>query len=1007
MKPLHFQSTKHPDLNADVQEATLVVSQYWPMRSFVHHNPLDHLRTLPFGEAVATSMRFLKTRGYLPSTTYRRYLTSGRITREHLAAAVRPRVRAEHAVLAGRRLTHAEVLEACLTAGLCDPRFEPLAAHLPGGDEDRLDRLASRLAAAGVGQAETFTELAAADRAALGVTGTLSAWCDALLGTRLVGEIDDQLVKWIGMFIDEGQAAYEMPNRGLGFYAAWKELATREWTTAGIIDASHKIAALPDDPGDALLEQLESLGVVQPRRRDYFALQMGPLQGWAAFLKWRSSTPTYAWQRANPVDLVQYLAVRLWYERELVHQACRKKLGITGRIDAADALMRDRPAEYGLRRRCVAGQLPGGFAREVDRLAAGPGDRWRDLATAHEREVLPRERDAARRGSARRLLGLAKAVGFDAGQVAESQPEELARVHAWIGEFPEVEHGPIWLEAFEAGYREPLLASLRTRVGAGVGDEATRQRPDSQSVYCIDVRSEPFRRNLESIGNHETFGFAGFFACFISYRAWDRHYDTEQYPVIVSAKNRVCEVPKSPSDPAVAAHQRGRALLHAGHELLHDLKENIVTPYITVESLGWFYGLPIVGKTLMPLLYSRFRSSLRQWIEPRIDTTVTIEPPSDPAALAVLAHEHAHDTGTIERIGYTLDEQVATVTLALKMMGLTKNFARLVIFCGHGSTTDNNPFSAALDCGACGGNEGRGNARTLAGMGNNPAVRSRLRQTGIDIPDDTWFLAAQMDTTTDQVSIEDVEDVPPSHRDDLVRLRADFERATELNAQERCLTLPDVAELLSAGEIDYRRATTIVRRRSVDWSQVRPEWGLAGNAAFIIGRRALTRGLDLRGRTFLHSYDYREDPENNLLEVLLTAPQAVAQWINMEHYFSAADPLISGAGSKIYHNVVGRIGVMVGPWSDLQAGLPTQTVLSGDMPYHEPVRLLTVIEAPCSRIDALVAKHDILRHFYDNCWVHLVAYDPEDGGWHRYQPGGGWTMLPPGEASFPAPMSGS
>jgi uncharacterized protein YbcC (UPF0753/DUF2309 family) len=991
MKGLHFQSSKHPELNAEVQEATLVVSQYWPMRTFVHHNPLDHLRIRPFGEAVAESMRFLKTRGYLPDRAYRRYLASGRITREHLAAAVRPRVREEHAVLAGRMVTHAEVLEACLAAGLCEPRVEPLDARLPGGDEERIDRLVPRLEEAGVGHAETFAELAAADRAALGRTVTLSGWCDALLGTRIVNETDDQLVKWIATFIDEGQAAYEMPDRGLGFYAAWKALAAREWTTAGIADARHKIAALPDDPGDALLEHLDVLGVSPEGHRDYFALQMGPLQGWAAFLKWRSSTPTYAWQRANPVDLVQYLAVRLWYERELVRAACRRELGIAGRLDAADAFMRDRPNEYGLRRRRMAGRLPAGLAREVDRLTAASGDRWSALAAAHDREVMPRELDASRRGIARRLLGLAKAVGIDGGQVPDSRPEELAKAHAWMEEFPETEHGPIWLEAFEAGYQEPLLASLRTRVRQGT--DAPPRRPDSQSVYCIDVRSEPFRRNLEAVGNHETFGFAGFFACFISYRAWGRHHDTEQYPVIVSARNRVCEVPKIPSAPTVKANRRGAALLHAGHELLHDLKENVVTPFITVESLGWFYGLPIVGKTLAPLLYAGWLKTLKRLIMPPIETTLTVEPPAEPAALAALAHEHAHDTGSIERIGYTLDEQVATVTLALKMMGLTKTFARLVLFCGHGSTTDNNPFSAALDCGACGGNEGRGNARTLADMANNPAVRSRLREAGLDIPTDTWFLAGQMDTTTDEISIEDVEDVPPSHRDDLARLRADLARATELNAQERCRTLPDVAELLSAGEINRRRAATIVRRRSVDWSQVRPEWGLAGNAAFIIGRRALTRGLDLRGRTFLHSYDYREDPENNLLEVLLTAPQAVAQWINMEHYFSAADPLISGAGSKIYHNVVGRIGVMMGPWSDLQAGLPTQTVLSGDMPYHEPLRLLSVIEAPRSRIEALVAKHEILRHFYDNRWVHLVAYDPEDGGWHRYCPGGGWTTL--------------
>jgi uncharacterized protein YbcC (UPF0753/DUF2309 family) len=993
VKTLEFQSTKNPDLNADVQEAALVVSQYWPMRTFVHHNPLDHLRQLPFGEAVARSMRFLRTQGYLPGRTYRRYLASGRITRGHLAAALRPRVRDEHAVLAGRMVTHGDVLEACMAAGLCEPRIEPLDACLPDGDEDQVEQLVARLAEGGIGHARTLAELADVDGSALGTTQTLSAWCDGLLGTRIVGEIDDQLVKWLGGFIDEGQAAYEMPDRDGGFYATWKALAAREWTTAGIADASHKIRSLPDDPGDALLEHLDALGIPPDGRRDYFALQMGPLQGWAAFLKWRSSTPTYAWQRANPIDLVQFLAVRLWYERELVREACRRDLGIAGTFAAAGAFMRDRVAEYGLRRLRTAGRLPGGMAREVDRLASRPGDRWGEVATVYDREVLPVELEASRRGTARRLLDLARAVGLDAGQLSDSRPEELARVCRWMDEFPETEHGPVWLEAFEASYQEPLLASLRTRVRQGTDSSAVR--PDSQSVYCIDVRSEPFRRNLEAVGNHETFGFAGFFACFISYRAWGRHHDTEQYPVIVSAKNRVCEVPKSPSDPSVAANRRGADLLHAGHELLHDLKENVATPYVTVESLGWFYGLPIVGKTLMPLLYSRWLDRLRRSVVPPIETAVTVDPPADPAALEALTGEHDHDTGTIARIGYSLDEQVATVTLALKMMGLTGNFARLVLFCGHGSTTENNPFSAALDCGACGGNEGKGNARTLAGMANNPAVRARVREAGIAIPDDTWFLAGQMDTTTDRITIEDVEDVPASHRDDLTRLQADLDRATELNARQRCLTLPDVAELLSAGEIDGRRAETIVRRRSVDWGQVRPEWGLAGNAAFIIGRRALTKGLDLAGRTFLHSYDYREDPENNLLEVLLTAPQAVAQWINMEHYFSAADPLVSGAGSKIYHNVVGRIGVMMGPWSDLQAGLPTQTVLSGDMPYHEPLRLLTVIEAPRGRIDALIAKHQILRDFYDNRWVHLVAFDPEDGGWYRYAPGGGWTALAP------------
>ena len=339
----------------------------------------------------------------------------------------------------------------------------------------------------------------------------------------------------------------------------------------------------------------------------------------------------------------------------------------------------------------------------------------------------------------------------------------------------------------------------------------------------------------------------------------------------------------------------------------------------------------------------------------------------------------------ITQTGLTLEEQVFTVETALRMMGLTGNFARLVLFCAHGSASENNPFEASLDCGACGGNEGRPNARLLAAMANKPAVRERIGKDGIEIPADTHFIAGQINTTTDEVELLDLEDVPSTHRKDLARLIDDLKEASAAASRERCASFPDVRRPLPAS-----RAQRHVQRRSADWSQVRPEWGLAGNAAFIIGRRCLTKGLSLEGRVFLHSYDYRQDPGTRLLEIILTAPQVVTQWINMSYYFSTVDNEVYGSGSKIYHNVVGRVGVMLGTQSDLRTGLPEQTVMDGERPYHEPVRLLTVVEAPRAGIEKLIRRHEMLQRFYDNQWIHLLVLEPEEQVVYRYLPKQGW-----------------
>ncbi len=264
---------------------------------------------------------------------------------------------------------------------------------------------------------------------------------------------------------------------------------------------------------------------------------------------------------------------------------------------------------------------------------------------------------------------------------------------------------------------------------------------------------------------------------------------------------------------------------------------------------------------------------------------------------------------------------------------------------------------------------------------NQHYVRQTLADRGISIPQNVHFLAALHNTTTDDVEFFDLCDVPPTHVGDVRKLAETVKRASEHTRRER---LP---------QLSARNAMDL-QRRSRDWSEIRPEWGLAGNAAFIAAPRSFTDSTSLDGRAFLHNYDHRLDPQGTILEQIMTAPMMVAHWINMQYYASTVDPRRFGSGTKTVHNVVGRFGLFSGNGGDLMTGLPWESLHNGHDYQHVPLRLLAVIAAPRAMIERVIQKHEVVENLLRNDWLHLIAV--EGCSFVRYTGNQCWQELPSG-----------
>lgn len=502
----------------------------------------------------------------------------------------------------------------------------------------------------------------------------------------------------------------------------------------------------------------------------------------------------------------------------------------------------------------------------------------------------------------------------------------------------------IWLKAWEKTWQKQISKTLSNNANKVKETASSQQIPDVQFVFCIDTRSELIRRHIETKGNYETFGYAGFFGIAMDYKNLENGVVRKSCPPIVNSAYQVSEIPQKGEELKLASYQQYTENAKFSSYFFKRLKNMLPSAFGFVEGSGFFYGASLTARTIFPAATSKLKNKNKQSHEGISETSI-------------------HSCGDEKRESeISILEKAGIVKSAFDLLGW-KKFAPLIIFAGHGSQSANNPFKSSLDCGACAASPGRHNARMLAKMANQKEVRLALKEEfDVHIPDQTFFIGAEHNTATDEITLFDNQ-APETHLQLIKNLKLDLEQVQQSATQERLGI--------------HQQSAEAALKKANNWAETRPEWGLAKNAAFIIGPRSLTKNLHLEGRCFLHSYNWETDMEGKALEGIMQGPMVVGQWINNHYYFSTVNNEQFGGGTKITQNVTGQLGVVQGNGGDLKIGIPLQSVKSSDEKiYHQPLRLSVIIQAPKEWVADIIQRNEQIKTLLDNEWLYLVVMDP-------------------------------
>lgn len=925
-----------------IKEASDFLPKYWPLTMFVHHNPLHEFEHLHFKQALKLAQDIFDTHVYMPPSYYVNLYKSGVIRKDILEKNIEQFLKEYGFDVSKYKLRKFLVDISPNWLNLkyesknypyCPSTYEPLEKLIM---EDKLyhdlDKLFEKLISK-----YSFSKL-----------------LDILFDQNIHQVFYNDVIEFVSRFLDEGQANISIPFREEGM---WECFVNFEGVSI--------------DREDIFREFEREIGPKD--MKSYLTKLFISFFGWASFIKYRELTPYYPYQEEYPADIFSFASILLYLELKYIRKLNNSKVNNFSEL-----------YKY--------------FSDNKERLILKLLEYRRDLPPHLISQSIRKKADY------KRILHnfIEEEVKKEIGRISYVNQKLLnmddpIKLYQLIKKVKE-EEGYLWTKSIEESYAVSFGKEF-------IREYQLSEKPKASAVFCVDVRSEGFRRNLERIDNYKTYGVAGFFGLKIALIEFDKSHELLLCPAMEVPDRVIFELPSQ----STKEYEKKKDILHTLKKTLEKLKNNPYTPFFTVEAFGWLFGYNLFGKTLFP----SYLSKLNQKIKPKPPKTVygidklppeeainytqkfflekithafEVEginitpdraksilhnllegelPESDRKILSkhrITPEYYHYIKDKFLNLGFTLEEQAKLADNFLKLIGMVEDFPEFVFLIGHGSESDNNPYESALDCGACGGNSGYHNVRAMAYLLNKPQVRKLM---DVKIPDGTIFLPALHNTTTDEIEFFDEDIVPMDKLELLMEIKRDFGMASVRTRQERVESLP------------YADSEEDVLVRAIDWSEMRPEWGLSKNIGVFVGKRESAMNSVLKNRFFMHSYDYKLDIDNTILKRILNGPFLIAQWINAEHYFSTVNNEVFGSGSKVYHNVVGKLGVYNSNYSDLQIGLPYQTVYFEDKAFHEPARIVVFVEAPLEKVVQAASETDHPMTLLKNEWVRLVVVDRE------------------------------